>query len=77
MCLTEIIYLTFSLYVTTNQYIIQLYKWIIFYFFVCLSIFSQDELLSFSVKSGKVFYGKEPPSGESTTTECGVNYQLK
>ena len=24
----------------------------------------------------KVFYGKEPPSGESTTTECGVNCQL-
>ena len=23
-----------------------------------------------------VFYGQEPPSGESTTTECGVNYQL-
>ena len=25
---------------------------------------------------GKVLYVKEPPSGESTTTECGVNYQL-
>ena len=25
---------------------------------------------------GKVFYGQEPPSGESTTTECGVNFQL-
>ena len=24
----------------------------------------------------KVFYGQEPPCGESTTTECGVNYQL-
>ena len=24
----------------------------------------------------KVFYGQEPPSGESTTTECGFNYQL-
>ena len=24
---------------------------------------------------GKVFYGQEPPSGESTTTECDVNYQ--
>ena len=24
----------------------------------------------------KVLYGQEPPSGESTTTECGVNYQL-
>ena len=23
-----------------------------------------------------VFYGQEPLSGESTTTECGVNYQL-
>ena len=26
--------------------------------------------------SGKVSCGQEPPSGESTTTECGVNYQL-
>ena len=25
---------------------------------------------------GKVFYGQEPPNGESTTTECGFNYQL-
>ena len=25
---------------------------------------------------GKVFYGQEPPNGESTTTECAVNYQL-
>ena len=25
---------------------------------------------------GKVVYGQEPPSGESTTTECGFNYQL-
>ena len=24
----------------------------------------------------KVFYGQEPPSEESTITECGVNYQL-
>ena len=24
----------------------------------------------------KVFYGEEPPSLESATTECGVNYQL-
>ena len=27
-------------------------------------------------KEGKVVYGQEPPSGESTTTECGLNYQL-
>ena len=27
-------------------------------------------------KEGKVLYGQELPSGESTTTECGVNYQL-
>ena len=25
---------------------------------------------------GKVFYGQEPPSGESITTECEANYQL-
>ena len=24
----------------------------------------------------KVFYGQEPPSGKSATTECCVNYQL-
>ena len=30
----------------------------------------------YSVGKGNVFYGQEPPSGESTTTECGVNYQL-
>ena len=24
---------------------------------------------------GHVFYGQEPPSGQSTTTECGANYQ--
>ena len=27
-------------------------------------------------KKGEVFYGQEPPRGESTTTECGVYYQL-
>ena len=26
--------------------------------------------------NGKVVYGQEPSSGESTTTECGFNYQL-
>ena len=25
---------------------------------------------------GKVFYEQEPPSGESNTTEYGVNYQI-
>ena len=25
---------------------------------------------------GEVFFGQEPPSEESTTRECGVNYQL-
>ena len=28
------------------------------------------------IEKCKVFHGQEPPSGESTTTECGVNYQL-
>ena len=28
------------------------------------------------IKKCKVFYDQEPPCGESTTTECGVNYQL-
>ena len=27
-------------------------------------------------KKGEIFYGQKPPSGESTTTECEVNYQL-
>ena len=34
------------------------------------------QLLKLEGKKSKVFYGQEPPSGESTTTECGVNYQL-
>ena len=33
-------------------------------------------LFNNEVKKGEVFYGQEPPSGESTTTECEVNYQL-
>ena len=34
-------------------------------------------LLQFNLKvNGKIFYGQEPPSGESTTTEYGFNYQL-
>ena len=33
-------------------------------------------LLATHTKKGKVFYGQEPPSGESTTTECAFNYQL-
>ena len=28
------------------------------------------------LKKGKVVYAQESPSGESTTTECGFNYQL-
>ena len=28
------------------------------------------------MQKGKVLYGQEPPSGESTTTYCVVNYQL-
>ena len=28
------------------------------------------------LKEGNVFYGQEPLSGEYTTTEYGVNYQL-
>ena len=29
-----------------------------------------------NIEKKVVFYGQEPPSGESTTTECGINYQL-
>ena len=28
------------------------------------------------IKKSRVFYGLDPPSGQSTTTECEVNYQL-
>ena len=38
----------------------------------CFGITGDEE----SQKNGKVFYGQEPPSGQSTTTECGANYQL-
>ena len=40
--------------------------------------FTYDAWLLFWLIKGKskVFYGQEPPSGESTTTECGVNYPL-
>ena len=30
----------------------------------------------FIKSKGKVVYGQEPPTRESTTTECGFNYQL-
>ena len=33
-------------------------------------------IMSYRLKKGKVFYGQEPPSRESTTPECGVKYQL-
>ena len=33
------------------------------------------DFLTFHTKK-KVVYGQEPPSGESTTTERGFNYQL-
>ena len=32
-------------------------------------------LMRVGVVTSEVFYGQEPPSGESTTTACGVNYQ--
>ena len=38
-------------------------------------MYIQIAILIVKVK-GKVFYGQEPPSGKSTTTECGFNYQL-
>ena len=33
-----------------------------------------ESLVGFS--QSKVFCGQEPPSGKSTTTECGFNYHL-
>ena len=35
-----------------------------------------SNILQWAWKWSKVFYGQEPPSGESTATEYGVNYQL-
>ena len=49
--------------------------------FMCLQVgtFLRWSLLdgasASTVGKGKVFYGQKPPSGESTTTECRVNYQ--
>ena len=37
-----------------------------------VKLFSQSVTI---FTNDKVFYGQEPPSGQSTTTECGVNYQ--
>ena len=51
-----------------------------------ITLISQEVLINGKVREwpywavtkgiGKVFYGQDPPSGESTTTECGFNYQL-
>ena len=37
---------------------------------------SMSAVISIAQIKVNVFYGQEPPSGESTTTEHGVNYQL-
>ena len=37
---------------------------------------SQHVMVDGCRSKGKVFYDQEPPSRESTTTECGFNYQL-
>ena len=46
----------------------------------CRSTYAADATSAIRLETckgkGKVFYGQEPPSGESTTTECGFNYQL-
>ena len=38
-----------------------------------IAVYTYSQL---SPNKGKAFYDQEPPSGESTTTECGFNYQL-
>ena len=38
--------------------------------------FREEASSTVSYGKVKVFYGQEPPSGETTTTECGFNYQL-
>ena len=39
-------------------------------------ILHPNQLIVLLLSKGKVFYGQEPPSEESNTTECGVDYQL-
>ena len=39
-------------------------------------VWRDGEVESVERVKGKGFYGQEPPSGESTTTEYGLNYQL-
>ena len=61
-------------------YYINIYQYIIYCIYYILYIkihiiYNNNRLLYFMYK-GKVCYVKEPPSGESTTTECGFNYQL-
>ena len=44
---------------------------------MCLTRICLGSMINTGIKGkGKVVYGQEPPSGESTTTECGFNYQL-
>ena len=45
---------------------------------ILISDIHHDRIPQFSARywKKKVFYGQEPPSGESTATECGFNYQL-
>ena len=43
----------------------------------CLINLHLSPIFGIGIKGkGKVVYGQEPPSGESTATECGFNYQL-
>ena len=51
-----------------------MYIWTVYIF--KLNFFLLFAALPRRSKEGKVFHGQEPPSGESTTTECRVNYQL-
>ena len=49
-------------YVILQKYSQQIYLLYIFYIDLYVGIDKKGK--------GKVFYGQEPPSGESTTTEC-------
>ena len=40
------------------------------------SFFFNSAEVYYKKVTGKVFHCQESPSGESTTTECGLNYQL-
>ena len=46
------------------------------YVYIYIGIWAIYTYVTLLIALLKVFYGQEPQSGESTSTECGFNYQL-